>query len=161
MSAASVPSVLFVCVKNGGKSQMAAALMRLEAGDAVQVHSAGTAPGTALNEASRACVAEVGADFDGEHPKSVDPALLDSVDRVVMVGTEARLERPGAAPVEVWDTDEPSLRGIEGQERMRLIREDLHARVRRLAAELTAGAGGRGGSAVGGGAPAGDGASRA
>lgn len=141
MTAADRPSVLFVCVKNGGKSQMAAALMRQAAGDAVAVHSAGTRPGSALNEGSRAAVEEVGATFEGEHPKPIDPSLLDSVDRVVLVGTEAQLERPGTAPVEVWATDEPSERGIEGAERMRLIREDLAARVQGLLAELT-GAGG-------------------
>ena len=130
------PSVLFVCVKNGGKSQMAAALMRRVAGDRVEVHSAGTRPGAALNDASRAAVEEVGATFDGEHPKPIDPELLDSVDRVVVLGTEAVIENPGAAPIEVWDTDEPSLRGIEGPERMRLIRDDVLARVRALASEL-------------------------
>lgn len=137
MTAADRPSVLFVCVKNGGKSQMAAALMRQAAGDAVTAHSAGTRPGSALNEGSRAAVEEVGATFEGEHPKPIDPALLDSVDRVVLVGIEAQLERTGAAPVEVWATDEPSERGIEGPERMRLIREDLAGRVRGLLAELT------------------------
>ena len=59
------PSVLFVCVKNGGKSQMAAALMRHRAGDAVEVHSAGTKPGTSLNALSADVVAEVGADMSG------------------------------------------------------------------------------------------------
>lgn len=59
----------------------------------------------------------------------------------MLVGTEAQLERPGTAPVEAWATDEPSERGIEGAERMRLIREDLAARVQGLLAELT-GAGG-------------------
>lgn len=134
MTAADRPSVLFVCVKNGG-------LAHQGGGDAVAVHSAGTRPGSALNEGSRAAVEEVGATFEGEHPKPIDPSLLDSVDRVVLVGTEAQLERPGTAPVEVWATDEPSERGIEGAERMRLIREDLAARVQGLLAELT-GAGG-------------------
>lgn len=131
------PSVLFVCVKNGGKSQMAAAIMRQIAGASVTVHSAGTKPGDKLNEASRASVAEVGASFEGEYPKAIDPDLLDSVDRVVVIGSEAVIERPGAAPIEVWETDEPSLRGIEGEERMRLIREDLTRRVTGLAMEVT------------------------
>ena len=159
MTAADRPSVLFVCVKNGGKSQMAAALMRQAAGDAVAVHSAGTRPGSALNEGSRAAVEEVGASFEGEHPKPIDPALLDAVDRVVLVGTEAELERPGSAPVEVWATDEPSERGIEGAERMRLIREDLAARVQGLLAELT-GAGGRAADGSASAAPAEDDADR-
>ena len=150
------PSVLFVCVKNGGKSQMAAALMRQAAGGAVAVHSAGTRPGSALNEGSRAAVEEVGATVEGEHPKPIDPALLDSVDRVVLVGTEAQLERPGTASVEVWATDEPSERGIEGAERMRLIREDLAGRVQGLLAELTGDAGHADGAATATAAPSDD-----
>jgi protein-tyrosine-phosphatase len=130
------PAVLFVCVKNGGKSQMAAALMRQHAGDHIDVRSAGTQPGSSLNAESKASVEEVGATMDGEQPKPIDPALLDSVDRVVIIGTEAVIESPGSAPIEVWDTDEPSTRGITGAERMRLIRDDLDERVRALAAEL-------------------------
>ncbi|GMA38953.1 three-helix bundle dimerization domain-containing protein [Mobilicoccus caccae] len=133
----STPSVLFVCVKNGGKSQMAAALMRQIAGEAITVHSAGTRPGGSLNKASRAVVEEVGASMEGEFTKPIDPALLDSVDRVIVLGTEAVIERPGTAPIEVWETDEPSTRGIEGEERMRLIREDVFARVTALALDLT------------------------
>lgn len=134
------PSVLFVCAKNGGKSQMAAALMRRLAGGAIQVSSAGTAPGAALNALSAASVAEVGASMDGEHPKPIDPALLRTVDRVVVIGDEAVVEPlPGmAGTIETWALDEPSERGIEGEERMRLIRDQLDERVRRLAAELTA-----------------------
>ena len=69
------PCVLFICVSNAGKSQMAAALARHHAGDAVEVHSAGTHPGSRLNEQSTAVVAEVGADMSTDHPKGVDPAL--------------------------------------------------------------------------------------
>ncbi|WP_232821870.1 low molecular weight phosphatase family protein [Desertihabitans aurantiacus] len=64
---------------------------------------------------------EQGLGTAGEHPKPVDPALLDRVDRVVLLGREAVLEHPGTAPVERWDTDEPSERGITGLERMRLV----------------------------------------
>ncbi|WP_029069044.1 low molecular weight phosphatase family protein [Jonesia quinghaiensis] len=130
------PSVLFVCVKNGGKSQMAAALMRHLVGDAVAVHSAGTHPASALNALSQRSVEEIGATMDGEHPKAIDQALLDTVDRVVLVGTEATIEHPGQAPIVVWDTVEPSHDGIDGEERMRLIRDDLNARVTALATEL-------------------------
>ncbi len=131
------PSVLFVCVKNGGKSQMGAALMRLHAGDAVEVYSAGTKPGSTLNAESVASVEEVGASMAGEYAKPIDPALLDSVDRVVVIGGEAVIDRPGSAPIETWETDEPSTRGIEGPERMRLVRDDIDARVRALLRELT------------------------
>ena len=130
------PSVLFVCVKNGGKSQMAAALMRHRYGTSVDVHSAGTRPGESLNTASVDALAEVGASVDGEHPKPISPALLESVDQVVILGEEASLQQVGQAKVERWITDEPSTRGIEGAERMRLIRDDIAQRVDALAHEL-------------------------
>lgn len=134
------PAVMFVCVKNGGKSQMAAALMRLHAGESVEVHSAGTKPGTALNAASEASVSAVGASFEGEYTKPIDPAVFARMDRVVLIGGEAVLDGEAlpveAVAVERWETDEPSLRGIEGEERMALIRDDLDARVRALLAEL-------------------------
>ncbi|MDO1480913.1 low molecular weight phosphatase family protein [Rhodococcus ruber] len=127
------PSVLFVCVKNGGKSQMAAALMRKAAGGRIAVHSAGTAPGSALNALSVQVLEEVGAPVAGEYPKPVDPQLLTEVDLVVTLGRDARVD---AAHVENWDTDEPSERGIDGIERMRLVRDDIAARVDALAARL-------------------------
>ena len=135
----STPSVLFVCVKNGGKSQMAAALMRQAAGDRVEVHSAGTHPGTATNAESAAAVAQVGADMSDQAPKPIDPALLARVDRVVVLGSEAVVTPlPGmAGTIETWETVEPSTDGIGGAERMRLIRDDIAARVTILATELT------------------------
>jgi protein-tyrosine-phosphatase len=134
------PSVLFVCVKNGGKSQIAAALMRRLAGDAVEVFSAGTAPGETLNAEAGVAVAEVGATFEGEQPKAIDPALLAQVDRVVVLGAEAHVVPvPGMrGEIVTWETDEPSLRGIGGMERMRLVRDDIDARVKGLYAELIA-----------------------
>ena len=133
-------SVLFVCVKNGGKSQMAAALMRQQAGEAIEVFSAGTRPGGSLNEQSRVVVEEVGATMAGEHSKLLDPALAAGVDRIVVLGAEAVVEPPAGmrGTIETWVTDEPSLRGIDGLERMRLVRDDIDQRVRTLAAELTA-----------------------
>lgn len=133
-----VPSVLFVCAKNAGKSQMAAALMRQLVGDAVKVHSAGTAPGHLLNALSAASVAEVGASMEGERPKAIDPDLLRRVDRVVVIGVEAVVEPvPGMfGTIEAWSVDEPSARGIEGEKRMRLIRDELAGKVRALALEL-------------------------
>ena len=130
------PTVLFVCVKNGGKSQMAAALMRKAAGNRIAVYSAGTAPGTALNALSVQVLDEVGAPVDGEHPKPIDPQRLRTVDLIVTLGREARLDAPAGAVVENWDTDEPSDRGIDGIERMRLVRDDIAARVHTLAARL-------------------------
>jgi Protein-tyrosine-phosphatase len=133
-----LPSVLFVCVRNGGKSQMAAGLMRQIAGDQVEVHSAGTKPGRAINELSAASLAEVGADMSGETPKPIDPELLWRVDLVVTLGRDARVDVPDRVELRNWDTDEPSERGIEGIERMRLIRDDITRRVHALAVELRA-----------------------
>ena len=132
------PSVLFVCVKNGGKSQMAAGLMRKAVGGAVEVHSAGTKPGTAVNGLSAESLAEVGIDITGETPKPIDPELLARVDLVVTLGREAVIDTPAGVTLINWDTDEPSERGIAGIERMRLVRDDIAARVTALAAELTA-----------------------
>ena len=133
------PSVLFVCVGNGGKSQMAAALAEKHTGDQLTIHSAGTKPGTKLNAQSVEAIAEVGADMSKGHPKGIDPQLLREVDRVVILGADAELEMPDDArgTLERWVTDEPSERGIEGVERMRLVRDDIDARVRTLVDELT------------------------
>ncbi|MGV9672942.1 arsenate-mycothiol transferase ArsC [Gordonia sp. NPDC003504] len=132
----STPSVLFVCVKNSGKSQMAAGLMRSAAGGTVDVYSAGTAPGTAINALSAQVLAEVGIDITGETPKPVDPDLLRDVEVVVILGREADVEPVPGTVFEAWDTDEPSERGIEGIERMRLICDDITARVADLASRL-------------------------
>lgn len=132
------PSVLFVCVKNGGKSQMAAGLMRHLAGDTVDVHSAGTKPGSAVNALSAESLSEMGVDITGETPKLIDPQLVQDVDVVVTLGREARVEPVPGTRFENWDTDEPSERGIEGIERMRLVRDDIAARVADLAERMDA-----------------------
>ncbi|APX31853.1 arsenate-mycothiol transferase [Brachybacterium sp. P6-10-X1] len=133
------PAVLFVCVKNGGKSQMAAALMRHHAGDAVEVHSAGTRPGSAINAQSAESIAEVGADMSSAVPQLVTPELLRGVDQVVVIGGEAVIEpvEGVTALVTTWHTDEPSKRGIDGMERMRLVRDDIDGHVRALLTDLT------------------------
>jgi arsenate-mycothiol transferase len=131
------PAVLFVCSKNGGKSQLAAGIMRDLAGETVAVYSAGTKPGASLNPQAVASLAELGIDVGGEHPKPVTGEVLDAVDAVIVLGTEAKLEPREGTRFEVWETDEPSERGIEGMERMRLVRDDIRHRVQDLYAELT------------------------
>lgn len=121
--------VLFVCVRNGGKSQMAAALMRQHAGAGIVVDSAGTDPGSKLNAQSVQALAEVGADMSGQTPKALTPNMIADADLVVVLGGEAHVEPAGDTPIITWETDEPSLRGIEGMERMRLIRDDINTRV--------------------------------
>lgn len=130
------PSVLFVCVKNGGKSQMAAGLMRKIAGDAVHIYSAGTKPGAAINDLSAQVLAEVGVDITDQKPTLVDPQLVNDVDLVVTLGREAHVVPVPGTRFENWDTDEPSERGIDGIERMRLVRDDIAARVGDLLARI-------------------------
>ncbi|WP_209324419.1 low molecular weight phosphatase family protein [Brevibacterium renqingii] len=130
------PRVLFVCVKNGGKSQMAAGLMRTIAGEMIDVHSGGTAPGTALNELSVKSLAELGIDISEGTPKPITADDLGLADIVVTVGREADIEAPEGTVLENWDTDEPSERGIEGIERMRLVRDDINERVKGLYSRL-------------------------
>lgn len=137
MTTSSTPSVLFVCVKNGGKSQMAAGLMRQLAGDTVDVYSAGTKPGAAVNDLSAQALLEVGVDIASEQPTPVDYELARDVDLVVTLGREAQLDPLPSTRIEHWDTDEPSERGIDGLERMRLVRDDIAARVQRLHTSLT------------------------
>ena len=130
------PAVLFVCVKNGGKSQMAAGLMRQAAGDAVTVDSAGTAPGSTVNALSAQVLAEVGVDITAQVPKAVTDDLLRAADLVVVLGRDAQLGAVAGTRVVVWETDEPSERGIEGIERMRLVRDDIATRTRALTDEF-------------------------
>ena len=129
------PSVVFICVSNGGKSQMAAALAEKHAGNKLDIQSAGTNPGTKLNQESVQAIAEVGADMSGGVPKGVDRQML-LADRVVVLGADAQLDMPEGRKFERWLTDEPSKRGIEGMERMRLVRDDIDQRVQSLVAEL-------------------------
>jgi len=129
--------VLFVCARNGGKSQMAAALLEARAGAAVDATSAGTDAGSSLNALSGASLLEVGVDITGRRPRQLTAAMVADADLVVVLGREARVEGAGT-PVETWETDEPSQRGIEGIERMRLVRDDIAARVAALADRLGA-----------------------
>ena len=132
------PKILFVCVRNAGKSQMAAALAEKHAGERLDIHSAGTEPGTSINAESVASLEEVDADISDGHPKVIDPEILRTADRVVVIGEEAQLDLPDDArgTIERWVTDEPSTRGIEGMERMRLVRDDIDAKVRGLIADV-------------------------
>jgi arsenate-mycothiol transferase len=115
---------------------MAAGLMRKLAGDAVQIYSAGTKPGAAINDLSAQALAEVGVDITDQRPTPVDPRLVNDVDLVVTLGREAHVVPVSGTRFENWDTDEPSERGIDGIERMRLIRDDIAARVGELLARM-------------------------
>ncbi|WP_258934557.1 low molecular weight phosphatase family protein [Nesterenkonia pannonica] len=137
----STPGVLFVCVKNGGKSQMAAGLFEKgleERGqsDAVRVASAGTKPGSAVNALSAEVLAEVGVDIADRTPTQLTPEAMQEAGRVVILGAEAEVPEVEGVTIERWETDEPSERGIEGRERMELVRDDIRARTERLTDQL-------------------------
>lgn len=136
-ASSSTPSVLFVCVRNGGKSQMAAGLMRQAAGDAVRVESAGTDPGAKINALSAESLLEVGVDITDQQPKAITDQLIADADLVITLGRDAQVTPSDGTPIVNWDTDEPSERGIGGIERMRLVRDDIDRRVHALAEELT------------------------
>lgn len=121
------PTVLFVCVKNGGKSPMAAGLTKKAAGDTVTVTSAGTRPGTAVNALSAQSLQEVGIDITGETPQSLTPQMVEAATVVVTLGRDATVDPVPGPRFETWNTDEPSDRGIDGIERMRLVRDDIAA----------------------------------
>ncbi|WP_438362637.1 low molecular weight phosphatase family protein [Mycobacteroides abscessus] len=116
---------------------MAAGLMKKEAGDLIDTYSAGTDPGEAINQLSAESLLEVGVDITSEHPKPIDPDRLHAVDRVVVLGREAKIAAADGIQLEYWDTYEPSERGIEGIERMRLVRDDIAARIQQLATDMT------------------------
>lgn len=134
--------MVFVCARNGGKSPMAAALMQHLAraagvADRFAVDSAGTAPGSAPNAESVAALAELGVDISDHLPRLLTDEMVREADLVVVLGEEAQVDGALGTPVEVWVTDEPSRRGIDGMERMRLVRDDIAARAQELIARST------------------------
>ena len=124
-------SVLFVCSRNGGKSPMAEGIARAFAPGATFV-SAGTAPGESLNGESVAALAEVGVDISEHVPQQVTDEMIAAADVVVVLGEQADVQTHDGTPVVRWVLDEPSERGVDGMERMRLVRDEIAERVRGL-----------------------------
>jgi arsenate reductase (thioredoxin) len=132
------PEVLFVCVHNAGRSQMAAALLDHHAKGRVQVRSAGSDPDHALNPAVVAAMAEVGVDLSRELPKPLHDASVERADVVVTMGCgDACPVYPGKR-YEDWQLQDPAGQPIE---QVRRIRDQIHGRVRQLLAELVPAAG--------------------
>ena len=115
---------------------MAAGLMSQIGGDTVDVYSAGTNPGTEINALSAEALRDVGVDITANTPKPIDPQLIREVDVVVAFGKRCPRTFRSWNPARKLDTDEPSERGIDGIERMRLVRDDIAARVNDLVARL-------------------------
>jgi protein-tyrosine-phosphatase len=127
------PSVLFLCVHNAGRSQMAAGWMRHLAGDRVEVFSGGSEPAESVNRAAVAAMAEVGIDISREIPQPWADEIVRASDVVVTMGCgDACPVLPGKRYVD-WEVDDPSGQSID---EVRVIREDLEQRVRSLLAEL-------------------------
>lgn len=135
---ATKPSVLFVCVHNAGKSQMAAALMRAKAGDSVQVLSGGTHPGDALNFEAQTAVGELGVLMTGEYPKPITDEVFGSVDRIVILGNEAKLTPVEGmnGTIETWLTPEPTAADGDKLAQTRIVRDDIVKRIDALYQEL-------------------------
>jgi arsenate reductase len=128
-----VPSVLFVCVHNAGRSQMAAGWLRSLAGDAVEVRSAGSIPGDQVNPAAVAAMAEVGIDISAQQPKMLTPDAVEASDVVITMGCgDACPIFPGKRYLD-WELEDPAGKGVEA---VRPIRDEIERRVRALLGEL-------------------------
>ncbi len=132
-TAAKKPGVLFVCVHNAGRSQMAAGFLRRLAGDAVEVRSAGSAPADQINPVAVEAMREVGIDITDQRPKVLTPEDSEASSVVITMGCgDACPHFPGQTHLD-WELDDPAGLGIEA---VRTIRDDIRARVSQLAADL-------------------------
>ena len=128
-----VPEVLFVCVHNAGRSQMAAGLLDHHANGRVHARSAGSAPADEINPAAVQAMAEVGIDLSHEYPKPLTDEVVRAADVVITMGCgDACPIYPGKR-YEDWEIDDPAGKSLA---EVRQIRDHLDARVRRLVAEL-------------------------
>ena len=129
------PSVLFVCVHNAGRSQMAAGYLRHLAGDRVEVRSAGSMPADQINPVAVEAMREEGIDITAEQPKVLTTEAVQASDVVITMGCgDACPFFPGKR-YEDWKLDDPAGQGIDA---VRPIRDDIKARVETLLAELLA-----------------------
>nr|WP_273653670.1 arsenate reductase ArsC [Cellulomonas fimi] len=120
------PSVLFVCVHNAGRSQMAAGFLAALSGGAVEVRSAGSAPAAQVNPVAVEAMAEVGVDIAAEQPKVLTADAVQASDVVVTMGCgDACPFYPGVR-YEDWELDDPAGQGIEA---VRPIRDEIRGRV--------------------------------
>ncbi len=127
------PGVLFLCIHNAGRSQMAAGWLRHLAGDAVDVFSGGADPGQQINKTAVAAMVEVGIDIAGEHPQPWTDEIARAADVIVSMGCgDACPILPGKR-YENWELTDPSDQPIEV---VREIRDDIRVRVEALIAGL-------------------------
>lgn len=130
-------TVLFVCVHNAGRSQMAAGFLDHLAGDRIEVFSAGSAPADTLNPAVIEAMNEVGIDLveRGAHPKILDAAVVERCDVVITMGCGDTCPFfPGVRYLD-WELQDPAGQGIDA---VRPIRDEIERRIRGLIAEIDA-----------------------
>ncbi|MCB1290729.1 arsenate reductase ArsC [Mycolicibacterium sp.] len=127
------PSVLFVCVHNAGRSQMAAGFLAALAGDTVEVRSAGSAPADAVNPAAVAAMAEVGIDISTQSPKILTGDAVEASDVVITMGCGDTCPFFPGKSYRDWVLDDPAGKGLDA---VRPIRDQIRTRVEALIAEL-------------------------
>ncbi|HJU48874.1 MAG TPA: arsenate reductase ArsC [Gaiellaceae bacterium] len=129
------PEVLFVCVHNAGRSQMAAGLVKLRSEGRIQVRSAGSLPASEVNTAVVQAMAEIGVDLHDEYPKPLTDEFVRAADVVITMGCgDACPIFPGKR-YEDWVLDDPADQDLET---VRRIRDEIDGRVQTLVAELLA-----------------------
>jgi arsenate reductase (thioredoxin) len=133
MGEAETPEVLFVCIHNAGRSQMAAGLLEQRAGDRVRVLSAGSEPADRLNPAVVEAMEEIGLDISAERPKKLETEMVRESDIVITMGCgDACPIFPGKR-YEDWDLEDPAGKDLE---KVRRIRDEIAERVDVLVASL-------------------------
>ncbi|MFC9398633.1 arsenate reductase ArsC [Streptomyces sp. NPDC057027] len=133
MTTSAISSVLFVCVHNAGRSQMAAAFLVHLDGDRVEVRSAGSAPADTVNPAVVAALAELGIDISAETPKVLTSEAVQASDVVITMGCgDACPYFPGKRYLD-WKLDDPAGQGVDA---VRPIRDAIEQRIRGLLGEL-------------------------
>ena len=129
----SKPTVLFVCIHNAGRSQMAAGYLRRLGGDRVEVLSAGSAPADAINPVAVQAMAEEGIDIAGEQPKILTNDAVKTSDVVITMGCGDTCPFYPGKRYEDWVLDDPAGQGIDA---VRPIRDEIRGRVEALLREL-------------------------
>ena len=127
------PSVLYVCVHNAGRSQMAAAYTRTLSGGAVEVRSAGSAPADTINPAVREAMLEEGIDLSAETPKILTTEAVEASDVVITMGCGDTCPIFPGKRYEDWTLDDPAGQGVEA---VRPIRDEIRSRIETLTSEL-------------------------
>lgn len=128
-----IPSVLFVCIHNAGRSQMAAGFLSALAGDAIEVRSAGSAPADAINPAAVEAMAEVGIDISAQNPKTLTAEAVEASDVVITMGCGDTCPFYPGRSYRDWVLDDPAGKGVDA---VRTIRDQIKIRVEDLIAEL-------------------------